>query len=466
MKSELSTTYNPTPILDEYDNHNIKKIDEVLAAIPQSEFTKFNFAPTTKTDKPNIQKLFISLGTSLLILCLCLGFFMMPLISGATEILPINPNPSNEKLTVTSKRSSFFVQYNNNIYYSVNQNGVWTLDLGKITGNDKLKVGTYIDFGLFKLNSSKTEEFSFNRNYEVSNITTDIKKYMNMAKGEYNLNINSPEKYFKVTNGDKIVYETGENQNVCKSKIENKATILTCGYDFGVDKKELNFDLKIQDEFGNIKAIDPIKSVLVPVNDFSCNTKSIYSTSKISCLGNKNGKIIINNSQIVEYIANKKMDLPIPIQEGDNKIALKMVDEHGFENTINLEFLFDKTPLNIAIKTDEDNVIINSNKDNTTIDVKASIDIANIITGKRRAKDITDRIKLVTTTANKAIDTIIINSEIKISKEEYFNLKALEKFKEGSIIFDFEDSRGKTSSKTCELKPQEIDKKYLLKVIC
>jgi hypothetical protein len=466
MNTELYTTYNNTPILDEYENQNIKKIDEVLASIPQPDLTKFNFAPTPSSKKFKIQKLFIGLGTSLLIFCLCLGFFMMPLISGATEILPINPNPSNEKLTVTSKRSSFFVQYDNKTYYSLNQNGVWTLDLGKISGNNKLKVGTYIDFGLFKINSSKTEEFGFNRNYEVSNVTTDVNKYYNISKGEFNININSPEKYFKITNADKIIYETGANKNDCRSKIENTKTMFTCAYEFGMDKKDLNFDLKIQDEFGNIKQLEPIVAQLVPVNDFSCNTKSIYANAKISCIGNKNGQIVVNNTQIVQYQANKKIDLPVPIQEGDNKVSLKMVDEHGFENSINLEFLFDKTPLNVAIKSDEDSVNVTSNKDNTSIEVKVVVNYANILTGKIRMKDFSDRLKLNTTIVNKGVETNIISNEISITKEEFNTIRNLETIKDGTATFVFEDSRGKTDSKTCDVNPKELNKKYYLKLKC
>jgi hypothetical protein len=467
MNTDLNTTYNQTSILDEYEVNTSKKIDEVLAAIPQPDITKFNFAPNPKTkQKQNLKRLFIGLGSSLLILCLGLGFFMMPLISGATEILPINPNPSNEKLTVTSKRSSFYVMYNNKTYYSNNQNGVWTLDLGKITGNDKLKVGTYIDFGLFKINSSKTEEFSFNRNYEVSTITSDIKKYFNISKGEFKIIINSPEKYFKVTNMDKAIYETGANNNQCKNKVDNSITILSCAYDFGPEKKNISYDIKVQDEFGNIKAIDPVVAQLVDVNDFTCNTKSIYSISKITCSGNKNGKIVINSTQIIDYIANKKIELPIPIQEGDNKVSLKMIDEHGFETVVNLEFLFDKTPLTVAISSDDETVDVTSNKDSTNVTVKVNVNFANIITGRINTKDFSSRVKLNNTNINKGQATQIMENEISITNEELINYKGLEKFKNGTATFNFEDVRGKTDTKTCDIYAKEVGKKSVLKLKC
>lgn len=466
MNSELFTTYNNSSILDEYDTTKTKKIDEVLASIPQPDLTKFNFAPNPKSKLFKIKKLFVGLGISLLILCMGLVCFMMPLVSGATEILPIDPNPSNEKLTITSKRSSFYATYNNKTYYSNNQNGVWALDLGKVSGKDKLKVGTYIDFGLFKINSTKTEEFWFNRNYEVSTVTTDIKKYFNTSKGQYHINISSPEKYFKITNSDKTIYETGSNTNQCKSNQEKNVTVITCNYEFVNDKKNNSFDISIQDEYGNTKSMGPINSELVPVNDFGCSSKSIYLVPKITCLGNKNGKIVINSTQIIDYIANQKIELPIPIQEGDNKISLKMIDQHDFETAINLEFLYDKIPLNVSIKSNDEAIEVTTNKDNTTVDLKLSLNFSNIITGKINTKDISSKVKLTNTTLNKSEQTTIMNNEIVLTNEEFNSSKLLEVYKNGTATFSFEDSRGKTDSKTCSVNIKETNKKNILRLKC
>ena len=467
MNNELNTTYNKLPIMDEYQEVSNKKIDEVLGSFPQPNIEKFNFAPNPKAKKNQfIKKTFLTLASCLLILSLGLAFFMMPLISGATEILPINPNPSNEKLTVTSKRSSFFVNYNNKTYYSTNQNGVHTLDLGKITGNDKIKVGTFIDFGFFKLNSSKTEEFPFNRNYEINTVTTTLKKYFNIAKGDYKITINSPEKYFRVTNGEATIYETGANKNLCKSEEKEKITTLSCQYDFGEEKKNINYNLKVQDEFGNIKELEAVVAELVPVNDFNCNTKSIYSLSKVTCVGNKNGKVIINSGESIDYVANKKIDLPIAIKEGDNKVSIKMIDEHGFENSLNLDFIFDNTPLKVAITSDEDSITATSNKDNTNIEVNLTLNYANIITGKKSSKDFSSKVKLTNSSIPNSIPTKIMDNSIILTSEEFGKIKLLDVYKSGTATIKFEDQRGKTDTKTCEVDAKESNKKFILKLDC
>jgi hypothetical protein len=460
-------------IYNEYDeeidnNYNYKNIDEVLATIERPELTKFNFTQSEQAKNLNNLKKYITwFCLSFSIFAIGTFIFILPVFSGSAEILPVNSNPSNEKLSITSKRSPFFAQYNNEYYYSENKNGVWTLDLSQVVGKHKIKIGTYIDTGLFKIHSSKTEEYEVNRNYITPDISSKINQYYNISKGEFTININAVENYLRLSNDNQTLYETGGNENKCKSQNNSSnATILTCEFDFGKDQKELTYNLKVQDEYGNVKELPTQVAKLVPVNDFACDYSAIYITEKVNCIGSKSGKIIINDQEM-PYSAKKRIDLPVPIVDGSNKIAFKMIDEHNFENAINLEFLYDKTPLKVRLASLPEGIIATSNKENTTVEVEVKSTYINLFNNKTVTKDLTNKFPLLKSTIiNEGIPTTILNSEVLISGEEYANYRTYESFQSGSMNLTFKDLRGRVDTVQCTINPKEIAKKYYLKVSC
>jgi hypothetical protein len=443
---------NNIVISNEYDDIDLlqkkKSLDELISSInDQEKISKFNFAQSQNTKNLNLIKKYMTwFVLSVFIFVVGTIIFAMPLFTGNAEILPINPNPSNEVLSITSRRSSFYVNYNNQYFYANNINGVWTIELPQITGKANLKIGNFVDFGGFKINSSHTQSIDVDRNFKPAEFKTNLKKY-----------------YKKLTNTDKVLYETNGNNNICEKSKEVQYQ-LKCNTFFDNESKTKLFDLKLQDSYGNISTLQPKTVAQVPVNDFTCDLNKIYTLSKVYCNGSKDGKVFVNNKEI-NYNAKSNLELPIILKDGQNKYEIKMIDNHDFESKVNLDFMFDKTPLNVALDTKDKQVIATSNKDLTKVSAEINVNYINILSSKVITKDWSSKFNLTKEQiSNEA--TPIMNSEITISKDEFVNPKNTEMFQSGSVTFSFQDFRGKTYTKACIMTPKEEGKKYVIKLGC
>jgi hypothetical protein len=454
----MNTKHNPIN-----NKTTFESIDEVLASVSVSnpKASKFNYSPVSTKKKSKFLKRLILISFCVL----CIGsIVVLPSFVGKADIVPITSTASNEKLAITSKKSAFFAKHNNNYYYANNQNGVWTLDLGFITGKTNIEIGNYINLGGFKIHSSKTENFELNRNYEIAEVTTTLKKYITSKSAQFDININSKETYFKVLNNDKVLYETNSNSNSCTSKYDSK-TIITCPYINQTETETtIQNNLTILDEYGNSKKIDPVVTEVVLANDFYCDISSIYYNSKVYCYGSKNGKIKIGNQESIDYIGGVRVALPINLQDGQNKHNIVMTDIHDLEVEVKLDFNYDSTPLDIKF-VNSDTISANSNRKIVSIQYVLTGKYSVIVTGRKFDRDLSKNLKIIATQLPNGVTSSILDSKIPLTYEEVRSIKNLDQLLSAELSIIFTDVNGKTLSHNCTTKGMEVDG-YYLKVTC
>ncbi len=437
-----------------------KTIDDVMASVGKPTINKFDYIKKESNTKSRLVIGVIAIISSALLLSLIV---ILPSFVGKAEILPVTSTPSNERLAITSKNSAFFVKHQDKYYYSQNNNGIWSLDLGFITGQTQIEIGNFIDIGSFKIHSAKTEKIDINRNYTIASIEAKLKKFIPSKTSEFTIDINSKESYFKVLNNEKTIYETNSSNNICKSRFEDK-TIITCPYNNIEEATTIQNALTIQDEYGNSKSLEAVTSEIVPANDFYCDTSSIYIYSKIYCYGFKDGKIKLPSGEILDYIGKTRIILPVETVDGENNIDFVMTDIHELESVVKLNFNYDKAPLNVKI-TNGEKLTANSNKEIVSIQYTLTGNYSVLVTGRKFDKDLTSKLTILSTTANRNQETNILNSNIALNYEEVRSIKNFDQLNSAVLDIVFTDINGRTVSKTCATRGYE-ENGYILKVTC
>jgi hypothetical protein len=445
------------------DTLRYDSIDDLIASVTPTNNTpnKFNYATIKQRNK---SKLMIGLLLIMLSIVGLSSLIVLPSFVGKADILPITSSASNEKLAITSKKSSFFVKHQDNYYYSDNKNGVWSINLGFITGKTNIEVGNYLNLGSVKIHSTSTEKFELNRNYEVAPLTSNLKKYITSNKEEFEINIDAKESFFKIFNDDKVIYETNSSNNICSSKSDTKTTI-TCLYiNQPYTDQIIKNNISIQDEFGNTKKLESINSEIVPINDFYCDLTSVYYSSKVYCYGSKSGRISIADQESIEYKGGVRVALPINIQDGQNKHDIVMTDIHNLESVIKLDFLYDSTPLDVKF-TSSDAISINSNRNLASIQYTLTGNYSVMVTGRKFDKDLSSKLKVLSNQATKSTLTPILDSKVLLSYEEVKSIKNFDQLSSAVLDILVTDTNGRTFTKSCTTKGME-DNGYYLKINC
>ncbi|MGL4758396.1 MAG: hypothetical protein ACRCXZ_03610, partial [Patescibacteria group bacterium] len=240
---------------------------------------------------------------------------------------------------------------------------------------------------------------------------------------------------------------------------------LSCPYSVDFKEVEIINKLKLYDQYGNTKDFDEIKTELVPINDFACDTTNIYFTLRVACYGTKDGEVRISNQTPKVYKAGTRFLAPIDLVDGNNKIEMTMVDTHDIENKINLDFDFVKLPLAALLKTDSDFVEINPNRGLNTI--------SYTLTAKYQTedkvmlnKDLTNKLSILSSSAEKNRNTKILNSKIELEYSEVKNKKSKEELKSAILSINYSDDLGRSQTKNCETIGKEESNKYYLYIKC
>jgi hypothetical protein len=280
-----------------------------------------------------------------LILLLALYNTKMPFI----DLEPLKL--SNQDIVLKSKNHQFFAKINKP-FQSQSVEGVNTVNLGKIEGDNKVIVGGILDLGIVKLNGLNTKEFNVKRDYSPIDYKTDIAKYYDTLKPIIKFKFIKEEKDFKLFINNELQYGGDQKEPKCDLSGDN----LACKVDFGADKKK-NLEFKIIDKAGNINISDVQSIEYVDAIDFNCDRKYLESEGKIKCTSNTDG---ILKFKEVDYILNKDKEFVIPmvLDDGKTNIELSFVSSLSFKKDIVIEADINKQNNILEFKT---NVIENLN---------------------------------------------------------------------------------------------------------
>lgn len=431
------------------------KVDLGHVEIPK--LPKFDFAANQIEAKSKfVTNLLLRSGVFIICMVVSAIFLVLPLISQGADVVPINPNPSNEQLTVTSVKSPFYLLHNGSIFYSTNNNGTHTLNLGQSVTTGEVEIGTYLDLGFTKINSTNRSKYTINRNFTSPTFKTNLNQYQDRKTGEYELTLNSSPDYLRVYNNEVLIYETKGSNNLCKFKFETK--VITCPYDYQ-KSQTLNYSLRTSDKFGNFSPTFTIQTAIVPTNDFSCEILK-SNAPKISCYGSKPG-IIELNSQSIDYKAFTRVILPIPLSNGPNKITTKMTDIHGIVVPIDLNYDFDQSQLVVNLKTSNSAIVATSSKNISSIVARLSLkQTAN--SQSTSDLELSKEVTILNSTIAKGASTEIITNSISIPK----SMITLPKFKLSNLELEFQDESSNIVIKQCNSEMKVEEDTYNIEFVC
>jgi CxxC motif-containing protein len=318
--------------------------DEVIIEVESKpKIPKTNFVDVLKNLTKN-KLIFIPVLMGL-VLILALYNTKMPFI----ELEPLKL--SNQDIVLKSKNHQFFAKINKS-FQSQPIQGVNTVNLGKIEGDNKIVVGGILDLGIIKLNGLNTKEFNVKRDYSPIDYKTDIAKYYDTLKPTVKFKFVNEEKDFRLFINNELVYGGDQKETNCELVIDS----LGCKVDFGPDKKK-NLEFKIIDKAGNINISDIQTIEYIDAIDFNCDKKYIENEGKIKCISNTDG---ILKFKEVDYVLNKDKEFVIPmvLDDGKTNIELSFVSSLSFKKDIVIEADINKQNNILEFKT---NIIENLN---------------------------------------------------------------------------------------------------------
>jgi hypothetical protein len=278
--------------------------------------------------------------------------FILALYNTKMPFVELEPlKLSNQDIVLKSKNHQFFAKINKS-FQSQNIEGVYTVNLGKIEGDNKVIVGGILDLGFIKLNGLNTKEFNVKRDYSPVDYKTDLAKYYDTLKPTIKFKFLGEEKDFKLFINNELLYGGDLKDPKCDLVGES----LACKIDFGSEKsKDLEF--KIIDKAGNINISDKQTIEFVNAIDFNCDKKYLEIEGKIKCISNTEG---ILKYKEVDYVLNKDKEFVIPmvLDDGKTNIELSFVSALSFKKDIVIEAEINKQNNILEFKT---NVIENLN---------------------------------------------------------------------------------------------------------
>jgi hypothetical protein len=262
-------------------------------------------------------------------------FLALPNFINLPDFSQFSKLDSNKNIIFESKASSFWVEVNSLKTYSTYKDGVNIINFGRLSGKNTFNYGGYIDFGIYKLESSKNKKIDIEREYIASNALVDIKRYYPKEKTEshfYTVKVENT-KEFVLENDYEVLFDSTKNGNKCIKDNEN----IKCPLTFASDTAKLN--LFLDDKKGNkVNIADNVLTSLIPITDFKCEYKDISITSNLSCRANKRSKVtLINSNYTISMNPNENYNFPYKFTDGKNQIMFKILDDFGFESNYQLE---------------------------------------------------------------------------------------------------------------------------------
>jgi hypothetical protein len=288
--------------------------------------------------------------------------FIIPLILGLILLIALNNTKmpfvdleplklSNQDIVLKSRNHQFFAKINKPFQSQI-VDGVSTVNLGKIEGDNKVTVGGILDLGFVKLNGFNTKEFNVKRDYSPVDYKTDIAKYYDTTKPVIKFKFVGEEKEFRLFINNELVYGGDVKEPKC-TMIEDK---LNCSIEFGTEKKK-DIEFKLIDKAGNINISDKQTIEYVDAINFSCDKNYLVTEGKIKCFSNTDGSLKYRD-QDYPITKDKEAIIPEVLDDGQAKIDLSFTSALSFKKDVVMEVDINKQNNILEFKT---NIIENLN---------------------------------------------------------------------------------------------------------
>jgi hypothetical protein len=329
-----------------------------------------------------LNSLFAKVLIGLILLSLILVFAVGPNLYNSqannVDILEVDSSYSNKDVLIESKSNQFYVDLDGKKMFAVKAGGVWSVNMGPLEGETKLKIGNFVSFAGQTHIFEPKKFLTIQRSYKIKDkFTVNLDQYTSKAEYKYTIESNVSDDSVTIVDGEDVIFDPNGTQNKCELKVENSKKFFDCIHTFAkkdVDELANPANLKKAKPFKtfNIKAIDKYKNIteitkpttltLVNPAKIDCKfidkdkdakeVKLVVGDNKFKCKSPNNASFSVDApkdpknapDQKQAIIAYVDLDVILNLVEGQNIATLKGKDE------FNQEFIFN---FNLDVKKAE-----------------------------------------------------------------------------------------------------------------
>jgi hypothetical protein len=273
-----------------------------------------------------------------------LGFLIAVTIIGVGFLIPIptfsfvEDIKTNQPLLFESHKK-FWVEVDGKKTYSTNVGELQKINLGKLEGKKKYKFGGYIDLGLFKLESNKSQSYNLDRDYSSIETAFEVKRYITKDEPNKNYVVRiAGRDQFVLEDNNGEVYDSNKTSNKCVLTVSTNSTkVLSCPITFINDQAAITVFVK--DKIGNKIQLATNEMVsIVPNVNLDCNLDSLITNSIIKCKSNKlaTGNVV-GNSTNYQFKPYQEVIVKVDLVDGKNNIKINLKDEHELSSVYELK---------------------------------------------------------------------------------------------------------------------------------
>ena len=256
--------------------------------------------------------------------------------------LTVYPAESTNQEIIFEAEKPFAVKLNNKEYFSP-ANSPYSLNLGKISGENLYQVHSFMDMGFSRVLSKEKQSFKINGDYLGPEIKfTSLKKYY--TERNIFFAFETSEKDFKLVDEEKELFNSQRDFNFCLGEVVQEVSKIVCPITFP-ENDELVLNYSIFDKLGNQTEVfngSKIRYVLPPKLDCLSAVSITNKNSLVaSCTANKPGLLKVSNGQEMVFENAQSVDLTLPLNEGGNDFNFLFTDKEELEASSQLSAVKD-----------------------------------------------------------------------------------------------------------------------------
>jgi hypothetical protein len=252
--------------------------------------------------------------------------------------------PSNQDGILKSKKP-FYTILNGVNTHSQEVNGDYIVNIGKVEGDNKVKIGGLAKIGPVTIESLSTQQYNILRDYTPISINTPINKYYESKDAVINIDIPTTETDYSLFLNNTLYFESNNPNSNCS--IINKS--LNCNVSFGTDNSK-PIKLELVDKVGNKSTIFENNIELVKTSTVKCDKKQIETEGKLKCVPDYDGEVSIKGVNI-QVKNGVEFEYPEVLNDGQQKLEFKIVTSKGIKKEISEDYTVNKQLLDIKFST-------------------------------------------------------------------------------------------------------------------
>jgi hypothetical protein len=342
--------------------------------------------------------------------------------------------PSNQDGVIKSKKP-FYTILNGINTHSQDINGEHIINVGKIEGDNKIKIGGLAKLGPITIEGINTQQLNMVRDYTPITLNTPINKFYESKEASISIDIPTTESNYSVYFNNNLYFDSSNPNTNCS--LNNKS--LTCYINFGTDNSK-PIKIELSDKVGNRSTVFENTIELIKPAQLKCDKKQLESEGKIKCLPDFDGDITIKGV-VIAVKSGVEFEFPDTLNDGQQKLEYKITTSKGIKKELLEEYTVNKQLLDIKFSTVVDDK--NGTQSKPLLILQATTTTDSQLNYSGSYSENTARVR-------KPI-TYGVNTQFKANEKEIISSEVYDEDKKENLTYrlKFSNQAGRTLNYTC-----------------